>query len=338
MRGCNGGTACVQLMWDARDQVRNNPILYGILHRLAMYCTAWLTYEPNTGNEAMDTMYADYMKFWMTEKEGGKTLCDVTGRHTFRKLIELGFMGHMVDGSYGYCWRPMGKQLKLQAIEADRIGSPLEVRVEEDYIGGFSLGPDGEIVSVKIFERSRLGFYKNPIEWDPAQFLYVDDCDRADQYRGPSKLQVILPHSRDLHELLMSEKAAAKWASSYAGYLLTKSPNSPHSAMSWDGTQSGERTPTMDRGYPPEGRQDDGGRGHQILAPGPTSSQPGAFLAARRNLRAAHGHRPRSALRLPLRSQPPGRCGSARGSRLRATPARLLATTPSRRERAQSGA
>lgn len=265
----------INLMWDARDCVRNNPILHGILHRIAMYVTAHLKYEANTGDEAVNKLYNDYFHQWASEKTGGKTICDITGRHTLRKLVELGFMGYFVDGSFGYVWRPKGKLLQLQGIEGDRIGSPLELRVEENYIGGFTLDDDGAIESVRIFERSRLGYYKNPQEWEPDQFLYLDDPDRLDVYRGVSKLQVVLPHARDLQELLDAEKAAAKWAASYAGFLVSKTPNNAQSALSWTGqTKDGMMTQEAQIGKIARMTE-----GEDIkFAPGPTRPS-GAFLA-----------------------------------------------------------
>ncbi len=234
----------IMLMWEARDAVRNNPLLHGILHRIGMYATAHLSYEPNTGNPAMDKIYADAFHAWSSETTAGRTECDLTGRHTLRKMVELGFMGHFVDGSYGYAWRPIGQQLCLQGIEADRIGSPLEHSTSEHYIGGFTLDELGRVTSVRIFDRTRTANYRNPVEIDPAQFLYLDDHDRSDQYRGVSKLQVVLPRARDLQEILDSDLQASKWASSYAGFLFSKNPNSPHSALKWDGATS-DGTPTM---------------------------------------------------------------------------------------------
>ena len=234
----------VALMWEARDAVRNNPLLAGILHRVGMYATAHLSYEPNTGDEGMNKLYAGAFHQWASEKTAGQTMCDLTGRHTLRKMIELGFNGHVVDGSYGWAWRPMGKDLRLQSIEADRIGSPLEVSQNENYIGGFSLNPLGQVASVRVFERTRQAQYRNPVEINPAQFLYLDDPDRSDQYRGVSKLQVVLPTARDLKEILDSDLAASKWASSYAGFLFSKNPNTPHSALAWDGRLA-DGTPTM---------------------------------------------------------------------------------------------
>jgi len=261
----------IDLMWEARDMERNNPIVQGIVHRVCMYVTAHLSYEANTGDEVVDKIYNDYFHDWCQR-------CDITGRRTFRKLIELAFKGLLVDGDAGLILRPTGPDLLLQLIEADRIGNPLDGQQSENYFGGLTIDPaTGAVSEYKIWNRSRTNQYTDPQPVTPQEFIHLADFARADQYRPVSWLQVALPHARDMHEMLLMEKAAMKWASTYAGFFLSKTPNSRSSATKWDGPALPDGTKTMEAQI---GKLAQLGEGEDIkFAPG-AQRPTGAFLAA----------------------------------------------------------
>lgn len=284
LRGSSGGMAKnasseswraqkdrIDLMWEARDMERNNPIMQGLVHRVCMYVTAHLSYEANTGDEIVDKIYNDYFHDWCQR-------CDITGRRTFRKLIELAFKGMLVDGDAGLILKPTGPELLLQLIEADRIGNPLNNEQGEHFFGGLNLDPaTGAVLNYKIFERTRTNQYVNPQDVLPAQFIHLADFARGDQYRPVSYLQIALPHARDMHEMLLMEKAAMKWASTYAGFFISKNPNARNSALKWDGEALPDGTKTMEAQI---GKLLQLAEGEDVkFAPG--SQRPsGAFLAA----------------------------------------------------------
>jgi len=70
----------------------------------------------------------------------------MTGRHNLLKMGQLGLLAMLVDGDHGYIPRfdsnPDGtpaSNIRFQQIEADRIGSPIEAQVGENYIGGMTV-------------------------------------------------------------------------------------------------------------------------------------------------------------------------------------------------------
>src|SRR6266478_1741033 len=103
----------------------------------------------------------------------------------------------LVDGDHGLLeidpqFSPTG-EFCLQSIEADRIGSPLESQVQENYIGGVGIDPEnGRIQFYRIFKRTRTNQYLDPQEVAADKFIHVFDGERADEYRGRTKLLRLL--------------------------------------------------------------------------------------------------------------------------------------------------
>lgn len=213
-------------MWEAREMEEHFCIISGLLQRLSMYVAGTLEYQPQTGDEAVDKAYADYFHGWCAR-------ADVTGRHRFRTLVQLALTGAIRDGEFGFVRRHEGGELRLQAIEADRIGSPHQTDQSETNISGIKINELGRIEAYEIYRRSRTSQYTKEGEAVPKDFMHLYFPNRPDQYHGVSKLAPALPHARDLYELFGHEKIAAKFAASFAALVRKKDPRAP-GAMDFD--------------------------------------------------------------------------------------------------------
>jgi capsid protein len=218
----------VKVMWDARDMVRNDPLVGGLVDRVVMYICAKIAYQPRTGDPQVDRLYRDYFYDWCNR-------ADLSGRFRLRDLCVLGLKGMITDGDHGFAKVRQGNELRLQSIESDRIGNPLQIAtpMSETYIAGFNLNNLGQIVSVKVFRRTRTSQYFFDKEVPAEQFIHLALHATTDQYRPASMLVRVLPHARDLHELIGFEKQAAKFASMFAGFFKPASMQT-QGAPIWD--------------------------------------------------------------------------------------------------------
>jgi lambda family phage portal protein len=210
----------IKLMSEARNLVQNYSFFKSILNKESMYVCGQVKYQAGTGDPYTDNVYEQYWNAW-TKK------CDITGRHSFRQLVQLAHMSMRRDGDFAFLLVNVKDQLKLQSIEADRIGHPHEAsKPKENYISGVKLDDYGAPVSYKVFRRSIHGQYTNGTDIPSKVFIHYFDPLRADQYRGVTAFETAIPHARDLYELLAMEKQAVKWAASHAG-VITKTDQGP---------------------------------------------------------------------------------------------------------------
>ncbi len=203
------------LIWEARDVCDNHPIARSILLKLSSYVCSKVNYFPATGDPDIDHLYRKYFNQWAA-------ICDITGRHTFADLMQLAIMSMFRDGDCGFIIvnGPQEPFIKLQSIEADRIGNPYDYSYNEDYLSGISIDSVGRPISYRIFYRSRIGYYGPPINEIPAlSFVHLFDPTRFDAYRGITGFATFLETLRDKHEILNFEKIAVKWGSSKAGVI-----------------------------------------------------------------------------------------------------------------------
>lgn len=240
-RGWSGGTSKnapsesiraqtdrVRLMWDARDMERQFGLVCGILDRTAQYVCQRIRYQPQTGNKIVDQKYSDYFDEW------GLT-CDFCQKFTFQELVELGFRSMLRDGDCGFIKRYDGMRLKLQPIEGDRIGNPLQIGdPNERYISGVGIDDDGAPEFFRIFRRTRTAMYDRPEDIPASRFLHLYKPIRLDQYRGFTWLAAALPLVRDLYEIFRCERGAAKWASGFAGFKKTPDPFAGTGNAAWN--------------------------------------------------------------------------------------------------------
>lgn len=210
----------INLMWDARSADRNIAFIGGVLDRLTMHVCGKVAYQADIGDPALNTAYHDYFHDWCGR-------ADITGRQRLQGLARMGFRSMMRDGDFGYHLVPQGAEWRVQAVEADRIGSPMEAQLQENYYGGFTVNSFGAISSVRVFQRSRLGQYENPKEIDPSRFIHLAFPKRTDEYRVVTPLAACLPHARDIYEMIGLQKQTAKTRAMFAVFITPKDPNRP---------------------------------------------------------------------------------------------------------------
>ena len=216
----------IKMMWEARNLVNNYSFFKSILLKEAMYVCGQIRYQSQTGNPDIDRQIESYFSEWSKR-------CDVTGRYPFRHLVQLAHMGMRRDGDAGFALVTQGKDVFLQAIEADRLGNPHEGGKNDDtYIGGITIDNLGRPHQYRIFKRTLHGQYTNPRDVPKSNFIHYIDPLRADQYRGITAFETAIPHAKDLYELLQMEKLAVKWASAHAG-VITKDD---HGKDKWSST------------------------------------------------------------------------------------------------------
>ncbi len=272
-------------MWDARNLAEYDWI-GGTLARIVNYVIGELECKSATGDPEVDAAYDQYFKDWAGEEDDddGLTRCDTTGRQTFLKQLQMSLLAMFVDGDHGLLFTlgddpstpETEKDLQIQQIEADRIGNPLEVQLQEGYVAGVRFDPAiGRPTSYTITDRTLHGMYTNPREIEPVNFIHLWDPDRSDQYRGRSYLKRILPHARDIREWVEAEKIAGKTQSQWAAAFISKNPNSRNGAANWD-NKTADGTPTMDAVWGKILRM---GEGESMSMLSPSARPSGAFLS-----------------------------------------------------------
>jgi hypothetical protein len=138
----------LQLMREAED-LENNFAPAKVLNRKYAMYVAPVSYHASTGNPELDLRVERYLnEEWFPN-------ADITGRYDFFKMLEFGVMGMNRAGDYGWAYiRPgsvegMSQEeivklpLKLQAVEADRIGGIWQNVVSNVYVGGVLIGRYG---------------------------------------------------------------------------------------------------------------------------------------------------------------------------------------------------
>ena len=224
----------INRIWEARDMEEKFCFIRGVLEKLTQYTCGTITYQSRTGDSEIDQEYQDFFHDWCGR-------ADVTGRFRLAELVQLGFRATARDGEYGWIVIPDGDEIRLQPIEADRIGGPDQVRAEESNINGIMLDQYGRVAGYEIYRRSRMAQYtKETFDMGlgagivpPEMFLHLFRPTRADQYHGDSWLSPLLPHARDIHELFGFEKLAMKFAAAFAGFIRRKDSAPTGSGLDW---------------------------------------------------------------------------------------------------------
>lgn len=209
----------LQLMREAEDLERNFAPAKMLNRKYAIY-TSPISYHAQTGDSSLDADVECYLNDEIFPN------CDVTGRYDFFKMMEFGIMGCNRGGDYGWAFmRPgldegmseedaLALDLKIQAIEPDRIGGVYQNVVSNDYVSGCVIGEYGEITHFRVFHRSMTtNVYDNPVDIPAYQFVHLTDPLRIDQYRGVSRLATSTTNLRDLYEMIDFVKGKAKLAS-----------------------------------------------------------------------------------------------------------------------------
>jgi lambda family phage portal protein len=205
-----------KLIRAARDLADNFPPVRSLLLKFATYVAGRLTYQARTGDKDVDEQVERYWRNWCRS-------CDFLRKHDFVSLLQLAVMAILRDGDCGFIIVREKGELKLQPVEADRIGSPYNRLIDSDtYIGGIMLDEYGRPDKYQIFVRTINNQYIEPTDIPAAEFIHLFDATRLDEYRGRSAFATALNAARDLQEALKAEIQAIKYASYQTGVIVTE--------------------------------------------------------------------------------------------------------------------
>lgn len=203
----------VVMMWEARDLVENSPEAREVSRKFGLYLTPH-EYSPTTGDRDYNQTVSDYFHEWCKN-------CDVTNRHSFKKLIQLSAEERPVDGDCGFVIRRAGDGLKLQLVPATRIGNPNSAAVESNnYFQGIITDDFGQPVAYRIYRVDRNGVYFGAEDIPANQFCHYFDPFRVDQYRGITDFHSAIQTVRMLHDILQAEKAGVRFSSQQAALIF----------------------------------------------------------------------------------------------------------------------
>jgi len=207
------------MMWEARDLVENFADSFTVLGKFSNNCTP-TEYSPATGDADYDALVADYFHEWCKR-------CDVTGRHSFRKLIQLAVEMRPVDGDCGFATRRNRKEVKLDLIAADRIGNPNMVAMGSNEFDGVIVNDIGAPEFFRIFKLTKEGQYTDPEDIAARYFRHYFDPFRADQYRGVSSFHAVIQVARMLKDIISAEMVGVKFASQQAALVFNERASAP---------------------------------------------------------------------------------------------------------------
>jgi hypothetical protein len=158
--------------------------------------------------------------------------------------MQVAVMSMLRDGDFLFVLvRDSNGDLKIQGIEADRLGDPFKVYTSLELIGGIHIDRNtGAPTAYDIYNRSIGDFYSYQITIPSSQAFHLFDPLRIDQYRGVSAFHTAINDATDIHELTSFEKMAAKVASSQSGIVKRNNNNAADlSTLSTDEDISGNQ-------------------------------------------------------------------------------------------------
>jgi len=216
----------VVMMWEALDLVENFPPAKAVISRYGTFLTP-TEYAPATGDRNYDLKLANYFHDWCKR-------ADVTGRHSFRKLVQLGAEMRPAYGDCGFALRrSSGKsEFKVQLISGDRIGNPNEMTGYDlpdgrQYFSGIIVDKSGRPTHYRVFRINSAGMYDFPEDIPANQFFHYFDPFRADQYRGVTDFHAVARTARMLKDILEAEQAGVRFASQQAALVFTERGQAP---------------------------------------------------------------------------------------------------------------
>ena len=210
----------VELMKRARDLAENVGLVRSILMKFASHTAANISYQARTENPEVNTEVEAYWADWWDK-------CDISTRHTGSTLMQVAMMSMLRDGDFLIVLvRDKDGNLKIQGIEADRVGDPFKVYTSLDLIGGIHIDRDtGAPSAYDIYNRSIGDFYTYQATIPASQAFHLFDPLRIDQYRGISAFHTAINDATDIYDIINFEKMAAKNASSQAGIVKRNNNN-----------------------------------------------------------------------------------------------------------------
>lgn len=204
----------VVMMWEARELVENVPQARAVSRKFGQYLTP-SEYSPSTGDKDYNATISDFFHEWCKQ-------CDISARHSFKKLIQLAAEERPVDGDCGFAIRRMGDELRIQLVPATRIGNPNAIGAESDhYFQGVIVDDFGRPISYRIYRVTREGVYFGAEEIPASNFCHYLDPFRIDQMRGVTDFHCSSRTIRMLNEILEAEKAGVRFASQQAALVFS---------------------------------------------------------------------------------------------------------------------
>jgi lambda family phage portal protein len=210
----------VELMKRARDLAENVGLVRSILMKFASHTAANISYQARTENPEVNSDVEAYWSEWWDK-------CDISTRHTGSTLMQVAVMSMLRDGDFLFALvRDKEGDLKLQGIEADRVGDPFKVYTSLDLIGGIHIDrTTGAPSAYDIYSRSIGDFYTFQATIPASQAFHLFDPLRIDQYRGVSAFHTAINDCTDIYDIVNFEKMAARVASSQSAVVRRNNNN-----------------------------------------------------------------------------------------------------------------
>jgi lambda family phage portal protein len=210
----------VELMKRARDLAENVGLVRSLLLKFAGHVAGSISYQARTLNPQINSDIEAYWAEWWDK-------CDISGRHTGSTLMQVAVMSMLRDGDFLFLLaRDNDNNLKLQGIEADRLGDPYKTYTSLELIGGIHIDRNtGAPTAYDVFNRSIGDFYTYQATISASQAFHLFDPLRIDQYRGISAFHTAINDATDIHELTGFEKMSAKVASTQSAIVKRNNNN-----------------------------------------------------------------------------------------------------------------
>ena len=210
----------VELMKRARDLAENVGLVRSLLLKFAGHVAGSISYQARTQNPQINTDVEAYWAEWWDK-------CDISTRHTGSTLMQVAVMSMLRDGDFLFVLvRDGDGNLKIQGIEADRLGDPFKVYTSLELIGGIHIDRStGAPTAYDIYNRSIGDFYTYQLTIPSSQAFHLFDPLRIDQYRGISAFHTAINDATDIYDIINYEKMAAKVASAQSGIVKRNNNN-----------------------------------------------------------------------------------------------------------------
>lgn len=227
----------LQLIRNMRDMEQNFGLFQSIIDKLCIYAFGRMKYQPKTGDDAANKLYADYLA------ERFKRL-DLSGRHNLRFLTCLIFKSMLRDGDILAQWRQTKLGMRQTLIEGDRLGGIYMTSAQEDYFQGITIDVEtGQPLTYKIYQRSKANAFTNPYDAPAVDVQHIFDPRRYDQYRGVTPFAPILDEGRDLKEVLEACLIGTKFENYHSAFYFTANGLLPEDPGSYVTGADSEQTP-----------------------------------------------------------------------------------------------
>jgi len=185
-------------MFTAEDVAKNSPIAAAYLSQRANYCSAQISYIPDTGDSELD----ERVKIYLQGEDGTGGVWGSMGTNCSMQdaFLRTGDIELPVRGDAGLCWYRDGfGRLKLMEFSADQLGEPAafwQPLVSPDgttYLAGRFFDRFGTCIAYKIYERVE-GWYGNPKVYPASDVIFFQDPASFRGVRGVTKFANALQH------------------------------------------------------------------------------------------------------------------------------------------------